>query len=169
MKASENNEQLTLPFIFSDENTVAGERVFEPSTENSNSHSKREGVGLDPSSLGDAVAKEQLVANRANEDAKEKKCWVTRMAEMKDCRTIISATTSAGGIDEPDQQGWTPLMAAAQGGYQDFLKCLLNEGADANATNNVGDTALIIAAYEDHYVIVLGLMLSGAEINATNQ
>ena len=46
-------------------------------------------------------------------------------------------------INIPDDCGWTALMGASMEGHWDIVKYLINEGADVDAKNNYGWTALI--------------------------
>ena len=46
-------------------------------------------------------------------------------------------------------EGWTPLMNAAAGGYNDVVTLLLTAGADVNAKSTSGATALWFAAVKD--------------------
>ena len=55
-----------------------------------------------------------------------------------------------------DEEGFTPLMLAADRGHKDAVKVLLAAGADVNIVNNNYDTALFIAARgqsKDHNII----------------
>jgi ankyrin repeat protein len=58
--------------------------------------------------------------------------------------------------------GWTPLMQAAQQGYADGARRLVDAGADVNATNVFGGTALAFAAAQGHQEIVETLLDGGA-------
>ncbi|MGD9008489.1 MAG: ankyrin repeat domain-containing protein, partial [Desulfobacteraceae bacterium] len=44
--------------------------------------------------------------------------------------------------DQPNNEGWTPLMRAAKGGHQETLRILLQNGADVHLRNKEGKTAL---------------------------
>ena len=48
----------------------------------------------------------------------------------------------------------TPLMKAAEGGYEDIVKLLLERGADVMMRDEDGDTALVYAVEEGHDSIV---------------
>jgi ankyrin repeat protein len=56
------------------------------------------------------------------------------------------------GADVNRQVGheWTPSMGAVSNGHIDMVKFLLSHGADPNARNNLGQTALDIAIKADH-------------------
>ena len=45
-------------------------------------------------------------------------------------------------VDAPGDEGWTPLMQAAQTGQIPALRLLLERGANKDATNINGETAL---------------------------
>ena len=45
---------------------------------------------------------------------------------------------------------YTVLMIASKMGYTEIVKLLLNAGADVNAQNDVGRTAMMIATEEGH-------------------
>lgn len=68
--------------------------------------------------------------------------------------------------------GRTVLMYAATGGYIDVVRVLLEKGADVNAQDNIGMTALMWAVYdsydtmsEGHAATVRALLDSGANVN----
>jgi ankyrin repeat protein len=92
----------------------------------------------------------------------------------------------ANGVDvnatDPDNQGvkYTPLMAAANGGFAKVAKVLLENGAEVNATDFQGWTALYYAfwiySYDDNEKkhreraeLVKALIASGADVNKKNQ
>ncbi len=62
-----------------------------------------------------------------------------------------------------------PLFLAAGEGRLDVVRYLLDEGADVNARENRGSTALIEAAYGGHIEVIKELLLRGAEINAIGE
>ena len=54
-------------------------------------------------------------------------------------------------------------------GHVDCVKQLVKAGAELNATNSAGNTALIDAACNGHVNCVKELVKAGAELNATNR
>lgn len=65
--------------------------------------------------------------------------------------------------------GNTALMLAASKGYEEIVRALLDNGADANAKNSINrdETALLLAAFSPHTAIVKALIDRGADVNAT--
>ena len=62
--------------------------------------------------------------------------------------------------------GTTFLIWASTRGYIMDVKSLLDNGADVNARNNNGQTALMGASWMDHTEIVQLLLENGADVNA---
>ena len=62
-----------------------------------------------------------------------------------------------------------PLFLAAGQGNMEVVRYLLNEGADINAREKLGHTALAEAAYYGHVDVVKELLLHGADINAVSE
>lgn len=58
------------------------------------------------------------------------------------------------------------FLAAAHAGDADQLKTLLAAGADLAATNEDGETALMLAAHAGHLDAVKALLAAGADVNA---
>ncbi len=57
-------------------------------------------------------------------------------------------------LNAKNNQGWTPLMWAAECGGANIVRILLNHGADALVKDRDGDTALMIAVYHGNEEIV---------------
>mmetsp|Transcript_42074 Transcript_42074/g.82310 ORF Transcript_42074/g.82310 Transcript_42074/m.82310 type:complete len:158 (+) Transcript_42074:994-1467(+) len=69
---------------------------------------------------------------------------------------------SKGGKDAKDEDGWTALHFAAQGGRVDMLRELLVMGAGADAVNHEGKTPLHLACEGGHVECVRQLLCRGA-------
>ena len=60
------------------------------------------------------------------------------------------------------------LHEAARKGNVEIVKMLLKEGADVNARDKYGRTALYVAAWRGHVEIVKMLLKEGADVNAAD-
>jgi ankyrin repeat protein len=65
-----------------------------------------------------------------------------------------------------DEQGLTPLCAAAQEGLSGMTKILLTSGAEINATNNFGRTTLSLACSMGRLPVAQYLVEKGANVNS---
>jgi ankyrin repeat protein len=65
-------------------------------------------------------------------------------------------------IGQFNQDGYTPLIAAAEVGDIDICQCLLGRGANINALTVRGNNPLTVAAMHGHVEIVKLLLSSGA-------
>jgi len=72
---------------------------------------------------------------------------------------VISGFSSANN-------GITPLILAAVGGYNLAAKELLSKGADVNARTSSGETALMAAAFNGYLPLVQTLLARGAGVTA---
>ena len=63
----------------------------------------------------------------------------------------------------------TPLFLAAGEGRLDVVRYLLDEGADVNAREGLGNTALAEATYYGHIAVIKELLFRGADINAIGE
>ncbi len=76
----------------------------------------------------------------------------------------LRTLTRENGTDTRDRRGNTPLMLAAGFGSLDAVRMLLEAGADPNAVNGVGTTALMWGA---HDLAKMQLLVGkGADVNA---
>ena len=91
---------------------------------------------------------------------------------MNACRngqkSVVGIFLKKGGIDlsKRDAGGNTPLHYAAEKGYRDIVRMLLDNGADPTIPNNKGDTPLHAASLSGNKEILRILIDSGADINA---
>lgn len=75
-------------------------------------------------------------------------------------------------VNYPDKDGETPLMYAAKNKSIDALNCLLDakdSKINLNHQNNLGETALHIAAGENKFKFMLALLEKKANINLQNK
>ena len=68
-----------------------------------------------------------------------------RANDLARLRTLIASPADANARDE---QGDAPLLYAAAVGSPEAMKLLLDKGADVNAQNAFGTTALMISAVD---------------------
>ena len=80
---------------------------------------------------------------------------------------LAKSGAKSGGINEKDKRGTTPVMYAAAFGSVESLRILLSNGADVNASNDFGATALMWAITDQEKVRLL--VASGADVNARSK
>ena len=73
-------------------------------------------------------------------EALYKACFTGQAREV---RRLLS---EGADVNNADEQGCTPLMAASQNGHVEIVDMLLAAQANANAANNDGQTALHMAS-----------------------
>ena len=66
----------------------------------------------------------------------------------------------------PYRSCFTPIWAAAWGGYDDEVRFLLDRGADVNPKSNFEGSALMAASVAGHKSTVHLLLSRGADVNA---
>jgi ankyrin repeat protein len=72
-------------------------------------------------------------------------------------------------VDATDHNGTTALMFAAQQGYTEIVRRLLEAGANINLPRRLyGLTALMLATAAGHVDVVQTLIVGGADVNAKN-
>src|SRR5208337_5502443 len=92
-------------------------------------------------------------------------CWPvicnSRMMVLLMAVVALWATSAIAGVNED-------LWQAAKRGDLPEIKSLLDKGAEVNAKNDNGSTALMAASLQGHPEIVQALLAKGAEVNAKN-
>jgi 26S proteasome non-ATPase regulatory subunit 10 len=68
-------------------------------------------------------------------------------------------------LDQPDEQGWTPLIIASSAGHLSLVKKLVAHKCDVNAQNDNGQTSLHYAASKNHFDVAKHLLENGADVN----
>lgn len=64
---------------------------------------------------------------------------------------------------------WTPLMISASAGHQSIVEKLVKSGADLNASNSTGQTALHYASSKDRLAIAKYLIDNGSHVNSRDK
>ena len=68
-------------------------------------------------------------------------------------------------LDVPNNEGYTPLMVAAQASNLQLAQFLIDAGANLNIRNKYGETAIMLASYHGQTEMVRQFYIKGAEIN----
>ena len=77
----------------------------------------------------------------------------------------LESDGSRPGLRWIDKGGLTPLLFAARDGDLGAVKILITAGANLDATTGIGETALMLAAHNDHTEVALFLLDKGADPN----
>jgi ankyrin repeat protein len=86
---------------------------------------------------------------------------------VNDLARVESLLQNAGGVNTADDRGITPLMYAAAAGSTEMMQLLIDKGADVNAKNAFGSTALIWSAADIRKVRIL--VAHGADVNTASR
>ena len=93
--------------------------------------------------------------------------WAVRTNESQIVRTLLNGG-AAVNIKTSNLDGFTPLHIAAYRGNNTMVTLLLDNGADINARNSVGDTPLHTAAGLDQIRVVITMLDYNASKFAKN-
>jgi hypothetical protein len=74
-----------------------------------------------------------------------------------------------GIINTQNEKGYTALILASIYGRIDMANAIMNDNADLNIRDNYGNTALINACQNNHFVIVYELLKRGAKTEFRNR
>ncbi len=96
-------------------------------------------------------------------------------AESGQLAAVSFLISSGSKVDEKDATGLTPLHLATKEGHRDVVTLLCKQGATLNTTNvrddseEIGDTAVLIALNYDHRGIAIDLVQRGANFGLRNK
>lgn len=116
-----------------------------------------------------------LLEHGAEVNAKNAAGYTALMfAAESDRRDIVLALLDSPDLDSKclgDRNNYqeTVLMAMARQGQTDIVQRLVKMGAELNAVNKLGDTALYLASDRGHLYSVKALCELGAEVNTANR
>ena len=114
-----------------------------------------------------------LLDNGANEDARDKHGntalhFAASEGHLETSRLLLEREAD---INSQNDEGLTPLQQASRGmrkGYLDIMRFLLDHGANEDARDNCGNTAIHFAASEGHLEAARMLLEQGANIDSQN-
>ena len=87
------------------------------------------------------------------------------MADRGDARKVAELLSQGARVDARDEQGFTPLMAAAQFGHTEVCKLLLETGkANVKETTPDDFTPLLLAAHFGHTEVCELLLDHGSDL-----
>jgi hypothetical protein len=89
-----------------------------------------------------------------------------------DIETVRHLVQSGASVDYiPEEELWagtTPLMIASYNRQFEVVKILIENGANVNSRNFIGQTSLIAACMKDDYQLAQYLIENGANVNLAN-
>jgi ankyrin repeat protein len=86
---------------------------------------------------------------------------------LNGCDDVVEALVQAGAdVNKADQSGGAPLRVAANA---TIAKTLIEQGAEVEAVNNRGETALWWAIHCQHLDVVEALVQAGADVNTADE
>lgn len=92
---------------------------------------------------------------------------LTKAAGSGDTARVASLIVAGADVNETNDRGLTPLIAAARGGHIETIGALLKLGADPDRRGGVNDwTPLMHAIHKDQEMSVLSLLNGGANVDA---
>jgi ankyrin repeat protein len=90
-----------------------------------------------------------------------------RWNKFEDVKILVINTTAANCCD--DKNGNLPIHIAAQNGHFEIIEFLISKGANVNAQNNKGNTALHMAIGYEYYTCANLLLRAGADPELKNR
>eukprot|EP00501_MAST-03F_sp_TOSAG23-6_P000744 GSMAST32.ASY1.ANO1.772.1 assembled CDS len=86
-------------------------------------------------------------------------------AQFGHTRVVRLLIDAGAGVDQANDDGYTPLLGASMMGHVGVVAQLITAGANVNLASNDGITPLCFASQEGHVEVVKILLRNGADIN----
>ena len=115
--------------------------------------------------LGLSVDELNRARSITNEDARSLLHIAAAAGHNQIVRILAGVNPSVSGVNNGDEEGWTPLHSAVSSGRADVVETLLQAGADVSMANKGGRTALHYAASKGRFKIAQALISHGAKVN----
>ncbi len=114
---------------------------------------------------GAVIARDKIIAKRQANDRFDTALLMAVTQERSPVMEDTARHLLAHGINVnlKDRNGWTPLMNTAHSGDVVVAGMLLRAGADINARNSFGTTALGVARQHNHHAMITYLREKGAK------
>lgn len=96
-------------------------------------------------------------------DQSEPAATVSDLAFRGEVKRLEQCIASGANIDEPNENGWTPLMFAANQGHKAAVDLLLSRKANVNHTAHIGCFPLWNGAFYGHKEVCETLLSAGAD------
>ena len=94
---------------------------------------------------------------------------ISAIRKKRDIAEIRQIITGVEDINQPDNDGITPLHIAAQNGNIEIVTQLLAAGANVNIADSEGTTPLYMAAFYGFIEVLEKLLNAGANVNITER
>jgi len=95
--------------------------------------------------------------------------WAASIGSQMLVDYLLDHDSMVGLVDASDEANWTPLIIAASAGKLEIVETLIGKGADVNAKNSGGHSALQYAASKNHAEIVELLIANNADPNIADE
>ena len=82
---------------------------------------------------------------------------------------VVAVSACSNGVKEPAADAGRELIVAAREGDLDRVRSLLESGADVDARDATGATALVAAAYRNYVDVARRLIEAGADVNTKDE
>ena len=115
----------------------------------------------------DKVLVDYMIRNRADVTAANRD-GMTALHIVSDPNIAYSLILNGANINAANRAGSTPLHWAISYNHIEIIRLLLRYGADTGAQDHLGNTPLHLAVNSSQEIVLM-LIVSGANINATNK
>lgn len=123
-----------------------------------------------PGSAEDATTPEAAARTKIGKEKSNPLYFASLHGHFQLVKTLIERIGVDVNAPGPPPSGFTPLHAAAEGGFEEITRYLLDNGADMTAQTKENHTPLHIAAFNDKQNIIKVLLENGADVNiCTNE